>query len=159
MTARALTPSPARRRQRGLVMVEALISILLLSVGVVGLLRLQSAAVTLAQDAKNRADAAFLADQIVGTIWADKRSARASYAHQPGGGDCSFSGTASTNDRVTAWIGNGAAGTVSGMLPQTGSGQQIVVDGDKVTVRLCWKAHRDAPQHKYVLVTKIAGGL
>ncbi|NDV12417.1 type IV pilus modification protein PilV [Crenobacter caeni] len=55
-------------RQRGVSLIEALVAILLFSLGVLGLIALQGRAVTLSADAKYRADAAFLADSLIGRI-------------------------------------------------------------------------------------------
>ncbi|MEN3363880.1 MAG: type pilus assembly protein PilV [Burkholderiales bacterium] len=161
MDARVAISLRSHHRQHGLMLIEALISILILSVAILGLIGMEGAMIGLAQDAKHRADAAFLAEQVIGVMWADKRSERSSYAHLVTGTNCTFSGAASTNNRVTNWIGNAnTAGTVLGTLPS--ATQQISFAGDKVTVTLCWQAQdlqRRKQPHKYVLVSKIEGGL
>jgi type IV pilus assembly protein PilV len=73
---RANRPRAARRRcrsQRGIMLLEALIAILIFSVGILGLVGLQATAVKQSTDARLRAEAAQLADQLLGQMWADNR--------------------------------------------------------------------------------------
>lgn len=68
-------PAPRRQRgrraDRGVVLLEALVGILIFTIGVLGLIGLQ-AAMTRAQTAANyRAEAAQLASDIVGRMWID----------------------------------------------------------------------------------------
>jgi type IV pilus assembly protein PilV len=62
----------SRVHQRGFALVESLIGILLLSVGILGLVGLQASMIRKTADAQYRTQAAFLADDVVGRIWADK---------------------------------------------------------------------------------------
>lgn len=160
MRAPTVPPLPHRPSQRGVVLIEALVSILLFSMALLGLIRLQATLITATQDAKYRADAAFMADQLIGTIWADRRGNLDAYAHRTGGSDCPFDGTASSNANVTSWLGaRGTAGTVLDTLPHAANGQQILIGADnQVTVTLCWKVRPDAATHKHVAITKIKGG-
>jgi type IV pilus assembly protein PilV len=57
--------------QSGVVMLEALISILLFSLAVVAIVGLQAAMVTNTTGAKFRADASHIAQQRIGLMWAD----------------------------------------------------------------------------------------
>lgn len=59
------------RGMRGVVMLDALISIVVFSVGILGMIHLQASAVQMAADAKYRTDAAMLADHIIGQMWGD----------------------------------------------------------------------------------------
>lgn len=160
--------------ERGVVLIEALVGILLFSFGVLALVGLQAASISHSRDAKFRADAAFLTEQIIGAMWADKAANLSGYAHYADGNNCAFTGTASANSNVTAWLGaSNKAGSVLGTLPGagsiiTGSGgtavtktkQQIKVALDKtVTVTICWQAPQDPAAHSYVAVTQIVGGL
>jgi type IV pilus assembly protein PilV len=57
--------------QRGIVLVEVLVAILLFILGVVGLVGLQSSMTRAQTEAKIRADATFLATEVMGRLWSD----------------------------------------------------------------------------------------
>lgn len=65
-------PHPRRRAVAGFAMFEALIALLICAMGVLGVVGLQ-AAMTRAQTAATfRAEAAFLAQQLIGEMWTDR---------------------------------------------------------------------------------------
>ncbi len=57
--------------QRGVALLEALISILLFSMGVLALVGLQGAMIKNTSDAQFRAEASYIAQQWIGKMWAD----------------------------------------------------------------------------------------
>jgi type IV pilus assembly protein PilV len=57
--------------QHGVVLIEALIAILLFSMGVLAVVGLQAAMIKNTADAKYRADAAFIAQKQIGLMWSD----------------------------------------------------------------------------------------
>jgi type IV pilus assembly protein PilV len=61
----------ASPRRRGFALIEALIAILIFSLGALGLLGLQVSMMRATSGAKYRADAAYLANDLVGTMWVD----------------------------------------------------------------------------------------
>lgn len=63
------TPSPARASQSGVALIEVLVSILLFSLGILGLIGLQTRAITLSLDAEDRNRAALIANNIATTMW------------------------------------------------------------------------------------------
>jgi type IV pilus assembly protein PilV len=72
-----------RAAQRGGLLLEALIGILLFSIGILAVVALQGSATKAVTEAKFRSDASFLADQLVGQIWAN-RANTATYAYAGG---------------------------------------------------------------------------
>lgn len=74
-------PDAPRRRStsRGVVLLEVLISILIFSLGLLGLLGVQAWAVESAREATLRADAVFAANELLGRMWVN-RANLASYA-------------------------------------------------------------------------------
>lgn len=57
--------------QQGVVLLEALIAVLIFSMGVLALVGLQAAMVKNTSDSKYRAEASFIAQQRIGQLWAD----------------------------------------------------------------------------------------
>ena len=146
-------------------LLEALISIAIFSIGVLGLIGLQAAAIKNADDARQRAVAAFYGNQLISRMWADDRANLASYAHQPNGTMCDplsvdpFGGAASANVNVTNWLATLRTelnGLTSAAIAS--SLQQItVLPGNIVTVTMCWKNPEEAVYHSYTTAAQIRG--
>lgn len=58
-------------QQGGAALIEALIGVLVFSIGILGVIALQAFSVRVVGDAKYRADASFLANQALGRLWGD----------------------------------------------------------------------------------------
>jgi type IV pilus assembly protein PilV len=149
-------------RQRGIVLLEALIAIVLFALGVLGLLALQANSIRESTSARFRTDASMLADQLVGKMWVTDRDATALAAafKSPSGSE------------YVKWLGDTTAttpapGTVLAVLPQSASHlpdvtiSQVSGGGtgkptSYVSVTLYWKAsYEQGDEHKYSIVTRI----
>lgn len=131
--------SRSRRSQAGFTLIEVLVSVLIFSVGILGAVGLQATAIRLSTDARQRAEATFLADQLLARMLIADPATAATFAHHPNGTTtCAPTGAASTNAIVTEWLSE-----VTATFPRAaGNEQQIVVSGtpaNEVTVKLCWK--------------------
>lgn len=152
--ARALSSSA----QRGATLLEVLVGILIFSLGILAIVGLQAVSIKGQSDAKYRADAAYLASQIIGFMWTD-RANLANYAHRPtgGGASCDPSGAdsplASTaGSNMETWLAN-VAQALPGATPDV---QQIIVDtGNAVTVTICWRTPQENTWHNYRIATFI----
>lgn len=155
--------SPLPFKQSGVMLLEALIAILIFSMGILALVGMQAIAVSSATDSKSRADASYLANQIIGQMWLENRPNAATlqanlvaYAHYPdnGGSACTPSGAASAHANVTSWLTK-----VTAALPgAVAAKQQIIVDtaaNNLVTVRLCWQGPQDTAPRNFVVITNI----
>jgi len=168
--------------QRGVFLIEALLGILIFSLGILSLVAMQTAAVSAQSDARYRIEAANLADQIVSEIWlnvnrlpvppatqlASQLASAASVLavqHQAGGASCNFSGAASTSSLVTDWV-NTVTGAGTGLPGAIAAMQQIIVTPavadasgqsaySTVSVTLCWQAPIDASPHRHTIVALI----
>lgn len=149
MRARANSP----RRHRGFSMVEVLVSVVIFAFGVLGLVRLQATAVKMSTDARQRAEAAFLADQLVARMLISDRTTVATFQHRPGGTTaCAPTGAVSTNAAVVDWLAQ-----VTATFPRAlANEQQVIVTGaDTVTVRLCWKNGENDTPHTMEVVNRV----
>jgi type IV pilus assembly protein PilV len=117
-------------------LLEALVAILIFSLGIIALMGLQAASIAQVSQAKYRTDASYLANQIMGKIWVDQTNI-ASYA---AGG---YAGRA-------AWDA-----IVAKTLPQ-GLGV-IAVNGRQVTVTITWQQPDDIVVRRFVSVANING--
>lgn len=119
------------KKQQGSMLLEALIGILIFSMGILAIVGLQSSAIRATTDAKYRVDASFLANQIIGQIWVDP-----GYV------------VSSTNE--AAWLARIAAA-----LPN-GDGD-ISVSGDTVTVTITWQPPSASATSQFVTIATISG--
>jgi type IV pilus assembly protein PilV len=63
-------PPNTARAQAGVMLLEALIGILIFSLGILSLVALQATSIQLTSDAKYRTDASLLANRLIGQMWA-----------------------------------------------------------------------------------------
>ena len=71
---------PPRARVRGMSLTEVLVSMTIFAIGVLGLFNAHGTAFTSYSDARNRVDAALLADRLIGELWVDRANV-ADYAY------------------------------------------------------------------------------
>lgn len=126
--------------QRGVALLEALISILIFSISILALVGLQAAMNRNAVESKYRAEASYLANQLVGQMWADQPNL-GKYAMTAAG--CADAGYA----RCTAWRTNLAA-----LLP--GGNAVVTVAGASVNITVNWQL-QDQPVRSYQLTATI----
>lgn len=138
------------RSQRGIVLLDSIIAILIFSVGIVGMVTLQGAATKLAGDAKLRTDAAMAADKVIAQMWVSDPTQLATYFQSPSG--AGYKAWAATVTNVTAQQGlPGATGH-----PPTINITADPNGGNAVTVSVFWQAASDTGIHQYVTSTHIA---
>ena len=63
--------TPSQKAQEGVVLLEAMIAILIFSIGVLALVGLQATMVKNTADAKYRAEASYIAQETIGRMWSD----------------------------------------------------------------------------------------
>lgn len=138
--------------QKGVVLIEALISILVFSLGLLTLVALQAVSIQRVSDAKYRSDAAALANQIIGKMWSDPANL-AAYNLNAGGADCAGAAPAGTLPTAD-W-----ARQVAAALPGTAGGgkQKIEVNAatGEVLVTICWRSLQDTSDHMHVVASNI----
>lgn len=155
------------RAQSGVMLLEVLIALLIFALGVLGLVGLQANAIKQSGQAKYRADATLLANELIGQMWLTGRNfatLNTAFTSASGGGaqynawrtrvEANLPG-ASAHPPVVALtqiqpldaIVAGAAASAVGLTPST-----------RVTITMRWKAPGEPagdPPHSFVLVNEI----
>lgn len=139
-----VTPRPhlgGLSRESGIALIEALISVLLLSLGILGLIGLQGSMSANLTDAKYRAEASFLANQLLGQMWIDQANL-AKYAIN--GSSC----TQTTFTPCSDWLTK-----IGKQLP--GGGASVTLNGSAVTITVTWRTPGVGLPHNYVLSANV----
>lgn len=154
------------RSQHGIMLIEAMVSILLLMLGILGIAGLTAKSMALSGQAQYRTEAGMYAEQIIQLVSlnVDRSSPAAlaqslkAFEHQADGTErCSYSGTGISESSELGKVLKAARGDptnhVLGLPGAVESGQQVVVNTDgnlnQVTVRLCWQGPDDAAKRIY----------
>jgi type IV pilus assembly protein PilV len=155
-------------RQSGIALLEALIGILLFSLGILAMVAMQAASVNAVADAQYRIEAVNATNELLARMWTavDRTNATTvqnsllTFEHQTSGApaECNFSGNPATTVAVTDWLTHLNTGGVNGgpLLPgATPAMQQIEVDtgvSNRVTITLCWQAPNDTTPRRHTVV-------
>jgi type IV pilus assembly protein PilV len=135
--------------QRGSLMVEGLIAILMFSFGILALVGLLGMSVKDTANSKYRADASLLAGEVIGQMWVGDKSNSALVA---GFEDPAGPGYAAWKARVIATLPGVSDAAPGENLPT------IDIDADnRVTVTVRWQLPGESGPHNYVAVTRITG--
>ena len=160
--------------QRGVFLIEALIGILVFSLGVLAMVALGTTTISAQSDAQYRTEAANLANEIASAISlrADRitqndpaasaadvvlalNTSLAPFEHNAGGAACLFTASPSTESLVTGWVAK-VADTLPGVISrglQIDTSSLASFSGVRVTV--CWQAPTDQSVRSYTLVTYV----
>jgi type IV pilus assembly protein PilV len=145
---RLKTAATPRYAQAGVMLLEALIGMLIFSVGILAVVGMQAMAVRAVAESKYRTDAGFLANQIIGQMWVD-RANLATYV---------YAGSGTPPVAIQNWVtrvGNTLPGT-------TANRPTIAIDAaNTVTITISWQHPEEAnltpppAPHQYRVVTSI----
>ena len=142
------------RHQAGVILIEALIGILIFSIGILALLGMQGAAIKNTTDARYRSEAAFLATQVVGQMWVDLANL-ASYdtdnAAAYGARDNWVNAVANTLPGVT--IGGARTPTI-----QVGPDPVLGLATQEVRVTVQWQQPGETDTRQVIILNRIHAG-
>lgn len=134
-----------RRRQSGVALLEALVGILIFSIGILALMGLQAQSIRNTVEAKYRNEAAYLANQIIGQMWVDRANLAA------------YDTTAGTNPQMLAWRTQ-VANTLPRVVVGGTNSPEIDVVGTQASVTVFWQMPgADSPQRQFSVVAQING--
>jgi len=158
-------PRYKRLPSSGFVLLDAVIAILVFSIGVLGMVALQGSAVKLASDSRNRSNAAMLADQVIAQMWGDDLSQTSAfttkYTGSGGSGGAGYNAWEATLDctsttKSTSCLPGVAANPPTITVTQTSSPSGSSALVFLVTVTVNWKAPNDSSPHNYVSITQFS---
>ena len=141
----ALRGKPHRSSSRGFMLIEVLVGLLIFSLGILGLVGLQAAMTQSQTAAKVRADAAFLASELIGSMWSDMPNL-ANYAPDK------CAGYAPCNDwmtKVASALPGGKFSTASSVDSTTGD----------VTIILQWTLPNGGGTNSYTTSTTVQAAI
>jgi type IV pilus assembly protein PilV len=142
------------RKQRGFMLLEVLIALLIFSIGVLGIVGLQAAMTKAQTGSKFRADAAFLAQRLVGSMWADRTGLD---NYDTAGGCSSHARCSQWVSEVASQLPNGDA-TVSVTTLPNGTDATGRVVAAEVTITINWTPPNEE-QHRLITTSAIAANL
>lgn len=122
-----LSDTTFQHKQRGVLLLESLIAILIFSLGVLAIMGLQAATMKATTSAKARVDASLVANERIAQIWIDRANI-ASYAE---------------------------SNTAISDLP--GGKRTTLVNSDEVTVTVNWTMPGDSTQNTFITIARING--
>jgi type IV pilus assembly protein PilV len=144
------------KAQAGVMLLEALIGILIFSLGILSLVALQATSIQLTSDAKYRTDASLLANRLIGQMWASGLTpADLETAFESGG------------DQYNAWLADvqgieGLPGVVAASSGIDSTLPTVTVDAatGQVVITLFWRTPQMPTSganssHRHVVVSQI----
>ena len=123
-------------------LLEALIGILIFSIGILALLGMQATAMRATMDAKYRSEAAFFANEIIGTMWVD----RVNLGLYDTGTGCV------SHPECNNWLTRLQAKMPNATGPNAPT---IVINGQQATVTVRWQRPGEATVSNHVAVAQI----
>lgn len=144
---------PLRRElQQGAALLEALIAILIFSIGILAIVGMQAAAIKDVTDSKYRTQAAFLANQLFSDVW----------THAVNASTYAYPGSGAVPSSLAPWMAEvqGTTGLPSATtLPPIITVTNATAQGGTVTVQLRWQLPEEAskglPAHNYTAIAAI----
>jgi type IV pilus assembly protein PilV len=140
----------ALRRQQGVMLLEALIGILIFSLGILTMIALQATAMRATIDSKFRSEASFLANEIIGSIWVD-RATLSDWATSPG------TPASCGSAKPCGWITKVKATLPMDATTPANTEPEIAISSSQVTVTIRWKREGDADVSRHTVVAQING--
>lgn len=115
-----------KKTQSGVALLEALVGILIFSIGILALMGLQAQSIRNTVEAKYRNEAAYLANQIIGQMWVDRANL------------VTYDTGAGTNPNMVAWRTQ-VANTLPRVVAGGANSPTIAIAGNQVTVTIFWQ--------------------
>ncbi len=153
---RAGTRFPAPGHERGVMLIEALVAILIFSIGILAVVGMQAVAIKDVTSAKYRSEAAFLVQELLSQMWTDNGNI----------GTYAFTGAGGPPDKIKVWVKK-----VQDRLPDAANQPQVVTltnpvpaapaapTGATVQITVRWRLPEEAtqnlPAHSHTVIAYV----
>lgn len=141
------------REQQGSMLLEALIAILIFSMGIIAIVGLQATSIKLSTDAKYRSEASLLANKLIGQMWVSDRASAVTlatnFSSSPAGGN------------YTTWLASSVQTTLPGVsaasntLPTVSILTPAGATQGQVTINIFWQMPGETTRHNYTAIAQI----
>jgi type IV pilus assembly protein PilV len=159
-----MNPSLAfRDRQRGVMLIEALIAILIFSIGILAVVGMQSVAIKNVTESRSRSEASFLAGELLTQMWVDQNiNAAQVNTSNVTVANYNYAGTGTVPARLAGWIARVQArlpgSTQPGIRPKV-TITNATASGATVKIELFWQNPEEAslglPPHTQVVIASV----
>ena len=142
------------RYQAGAGLIESLISLVILSVGMLGLIAMQAFLIQENSDSRTRMEAGFFATSLLGNAAADAAHAGCFIVNSAATAPCT---SVDARAQATQWIND-----VLAALPSAAALPPVVAydaTNGQMSVTLRWQPHGDTTIHNYVAISQVSAGL
>lgn len=146
-------------RQQGVMLLEALIAILIFSMGILAIVGLQASSIKLASDSKYRSDASLLANRLIGQMWLANSSPSFTTDFATGGAQYNLWKNSAVAAALTLTGVSAPTVTIS-QVSITNSGVAVASTvSSTVTIEIFWSVPGESPagagSHRYSTSTQI----
>jgi type IV pilus assembly protein PilV len=133
---------PRASTQRGSFLLEALISVLIVAFGVLGLIGLQARAIQNVDDAQYRGEAAYLANALIGQMWVSNQATLVA--------DFDSGGAGIPYTEFKTWVGQRLPGaSIPLNAPVVAITPGVTATSSDVRVTVYWLPPGEISRHKY----------
>jgi type IV pilus assembly protein PilV len=138
-----------KNSQKGVMLLEAMIAILIFSMGILAIIGMQARSIALVSDSMYRSQASFLANEIIGQIWVSRVvAATPTTSNLP-----NFIYPGGSAPELATWLAK-----VNAELPGSAANPPVItVDAtNTVTVTINWKPPDSLTVHRLVSVVQVS---
>ena len=145
-------------------LIEALIAILIFSIGILAVVGMQSVAIKNATESKHRSEAAFLAEELMAQMWIDQNINPVSKINTSNVNNANYNygGSGTVPARLTDWVGRVNArlpgSTQPGVMPKV-TITNPTASGATVKIEIFWQLPEEAtiglPPHSHTVMASI----
>ena len=151
-------------RERGVMLIEALIAILIFSIGILAVVGMQGMAIKNVTESKYRSEAAFLAEELTAQMWMDQNINALTKVNTSNvtAINYNYTGVGNAPDRLKPWVARVKlmlpGTTVVGVIPKV-TITNPTASGATVQIQIFWQLPEEAslslPPHSLTVVASI----